>query len=166
MSSTFRRLFTPALVLAGTLVASPFLGTPSADAKVAPVSDQVVHIAASKAAPASGRVVNIAASKAGAPYRYGATGPSAFDCSGFTRWVYSKVGRHLPRTSSAQAGAARHVPASNRHPGDLVFFHGGGGVYHVAIYAGGDSVWHAPRPGETVHREHLWTNAVSYGRVG
>ena len=151
MSSTLRRLFTPALVLVGTLVASPLLATPSADAK---------------AAPTHGRVVHIAASKAGTPYRYGASGPSAVDCSGFTRWVYSKVGRHLPRTSSAQAGAARHVSASNRKPGDLVFFHGGGGVYHVAIYAGGDSVWHAPRPGETVHREHLWTNAVSYGRVG
>ena len=151
MSSTFRRLFTPVLVLVGTLVASPFLGTPSADAK---------------AAPTPHRVVNIAASKAGTPYRYGASGPSAFDCSGFTRWVYSKVGRHLPRTSSAQAGAARHVPASNRHPGDLVFFNSGGHVYHVAIYAGGNSVWHAPRPGESVHRERLWTNAVSYGRVG
>jgi len=151
MSSTFRRLFTPALVLVGTLVASPLLATPSADAKAAPTPHRVVHIAASKA---------------GTPYRYGATGPSAFDCSGFTRWVYSKVGRHLPRTSSAQAGAARHVSTSDRKPGDLVFFQGGGGVYHVAIYAGGDSVWHAPRPGETVHREHLWTNAVSYGRVG
>ena len=124
MSSTLRRLFTPALVLVGTLVASPLLATPSADAK---------------AAPTHGRVVHIAASKAGTPYRYGASGPSAFDCSGFT---------------------------SDRKPGDLVFFHGGGGVYHVAIYAGGNSVWHAPRPGETVHREHLWTNAVSYGRVG
>jgi cell wall-associated NlpC family hydrolase len=150
MSSTFRRLFTPVLVLVGTLVASLLLVAPSADAKAAPARD----------------VVNIAASKAGAPYRYGASGPSAFDCSGFTRWVYAKVGRHLPRTSSAQAGAARQVSASNRQPGDLVFFHGGGGVYHVAIYAGGDSVWHAPRPGETVHREHIWTNAVSYGRVG
>ncbi len=150
MSSTIRRLFTPVLVLVGTLVASLLLVAPSADAK---------------AAPARG-IVSIAASKAGAPYRYGATGPSAFDCSGFTRWVYAKVGRHLPRTSSAQAGAARHVSASDRRPGDLVFFNDGGGVYHVAIYAGGDSVWHAPRPGETVHREHLWTNAVSYGRVG
>ena len=150
MSSTFRRLFTPVLVLVGTLFASLLLVAPSADAKAAPARD----------------VVSIAASKAGTPYRYGATGPNAFDCSGFTRWVYAKTGRHLPRTSSAQAGAARHVSASNRQPGDLVFFNDGGGVYHVAIYAGGDSVWHAPRPGETVHREHLWTNAVSYGRVG
>ena len=150
MSSTIRRLLTPVLILVGTLFASLLLVTPSADAKAAPGRD----------------VLSIAASKAGTPYRWGATGPSAFDCSGYTRWVFAKVGRHLPRTSAAQAGAARHVSASNRQPGDLVFFHGSGGVYHVAIYAGGDSVWHAPRPGKSVHREQLWTNAVSYGRVG
>ena len=36
------------------------------------------------------RVVHIAASKRGTPYRYGATGPRAFDCSGFTRWVFAR----------------------------------------------------------------------------
>jgi cell wall-associated NlpC family hydrolase len=151
MSATFRRLFTPVLILVAALVASTFLVSPAANAM---------------SVQARSRVVHVAASKAGTPYVYGASGPSAFDCSGFTRWVYAKVGRHLPRTSSAQAGAVRHVSASDRRPGDLVFFSSGGHVYHVAIYAGGDSVWHAPRPGESVHREHLWTHAVSYGRVG
>ncbi len=82
------------------------------------------------------RVVHVAASKAGTPYRYGASGPGAFDCSGFTKWVFSRLGRHLPRTSSAQAGAVRHVSRSQRHKGDLVFFRSGGHVYHVGIYAG------------------------------
>ena len=151
MSATFRRLSTSVLILVAALMASTFLVSPSANAM---------------SVQARSRVVHVAASKAGTPYVYGASGPSAFDCSGFTRWVYAKVGRHLPRTSSAQAGAVRHVSASDRRPGDLVFFSSGGHVYHVAIYAGGDSVWHAPRPGESVHREHLWTHAVSYGRVG
>jgi len=151
MSATFRRLSTSVLILVAALVASTFLVSPSANAM---------------SVQARSRVVHVAASKAGTPYVYGASGPSAFDCSGFTRWVYAKVGRHLPRTSSAQAGAVRHVRASDRRPGDLVFFSSGGHVYHVAIYAGGDSVWHAPRPGESVHREHLWTHGVSYGRVG
>ena len=62
-------------------------------------------------------------------------------------------------------GAVRHVGRSARHRGDLVFFQPGGHVYHVAIYAGHNSVWHSPRPGQRVKREHLWTNAVSYGRV-
>ena len=75
------------------------------------------------------------------------------------------MGRHLPRTASAQSGAVRHVGRSARHRGDLVFFQSGGHVYHVAIYAGHNSVWHSPRPGQRVKREHLWTNAVSYGRV-
>jgi cell wall-associated NlpC family hydrolase len=112
------------------------------------------------------RVVHIAASKRGTPYRYGATGPRAFDCSGFTRWVFARVGRHLPRTSRAQARAARHISRSRRRPGDLVFFRSHGRVYHVGIYAGGNAVWHAPRTGQRVHRERLWTRSVSYGRVG
>ena len=99
------------------------------------------------------------------PYRYGATGPRAFDCSGYTRWVFDRVGRHLPRTSRAQARATRHVRASQRRTGDLVFFKDHGRVYHVGIYAGYNSIWHAPRSGQRVHRERLWTTQVSYGRV-
>ena len=110
-------------------------------------------------------VMKVAASKRGAPYRYGATGPRAFDCSGYTRWVFRKVGRYLPRTSSAQARAARHIRRSQRHRGDLVFFRSGGHVYHVGIYAGRGRIWHAPRSGERVHRERIWTRSVSYGRV-
>jgi len=111
-----------------------------------------------------GAVLRIAASKAGTPYSYGATGPGAFDCSGFTQWVFHRVGKNLPRTSSAQAGAVRRVSAGDARPGDLVFFTGGSGVYHVGIYAGGGMLWHAPRPGEGVRRERIWTSSVFYGR--
>ena len=149
MSTTLRRTLARALILVGAVVTSSTLALP-ADAMTAQTRE---------------RVVRIAASKAGTPYRYGATGPRAFDCSGFTRWVYAKVGRHLPRTSSAQARAARHVRKSNRHRGDLVFFKSGGHVYHVGIYAGRGRIWHAPRSGERVHRERIWTRSVSYGRV-
>lgn len=115
--------------------------------------------------PVSQGVVGIAASKAGTPYAYGATGPGAFDCSGFTSWVYARVGRNLPRTSSAQAAATQRISAADARPGDLVFFTGSGGVYHVGIYAGANSVWHAPRPGEGVQRSQIWTSSVFYGRV-
>lgn len=110
-------------------------------------------------------VVHIAASKRGTPYRWGATGPHAFDCSGFTRWVYAHVGMRLPRTSSMQYHYTHRIASRDRRPGDLVFFHSGSGVYHVAIYAGNGAVWHAPHTGASVRREHLWTHAVSYGRV-
>jgi cell wall-associated NlpC family hydrolase len=115
--------------------------------------------------PSGSRAVGIAASKAGTPYAYGAEGPGAFDCSGFTGWVWSRLGRDLPRTSAAQAGATQRIAARDARPGDLVFFTGSGGVYHVGIYAGDHAVWHAPRPGEGVQRDRIWTSSVFYGRV-
>lgn len=111
-----------------------------------------------------GTVLRIAASKAGTPYSYGATGPNAFDCSGFTQWVFARAGKSLPRTSAAQAGAVRRVSAGDARPGDLVFFTGGGRVYHVGIYAGGNAVWHSPRPGEGVQRSQIWTSSIFFGR--
>ncbi len=111
------------------------------------------------------RIVHIAASKKGAPYRYGADGPRAFDCSGFTKWVFGKLGRRLPHSAAMQARKVRHVRARDRRRGDLVFFRSGGHVYHVAIYAGRHRVWHSPRPGERVHRARIWTRSVSFGRV-
>ena len=111
------------------------------------------------------QIVKIAASKKGAPYAYGATGPNSFDCSGFTSWVYARAGKQLPRTSSQQAAATRNVTASERRPGDLVFFASGGDVYHVGIYAGKGHIWHAPRPGTSVHLAKIWTPAHFYGRL-
>lgn len=116
-------------------------------------------------AQAGSQVVKIAASKKGTPYVYGASGPNSFDCSGFTSWVYARAGKHLPRTSSQQAAATRNIPASDRRPGDLVFFASGGDVYHVGIYAGKNLIWHAPRPGTSVHLERIWTPAHFYGRL-
>ncbi len=145
-----RRLLVHVLVVVGALVASTAAFVPAADAMTRDTRARVLHIAASKK---------------GTPYRYGATGPRAFDCSGYTRWVFRKVGRHLPRTSRAQARHARPVSRSQRRKGDLVFFRSGGRVYHVAIYAGKNRIWHSPRPGQSVHRARLWTRTVSYGRI-
>lgn len=111
----------------------------------------------------SNRVVAKARSRAGSPYVWGATGPHAFDCSGLTQWVYGKVGKRLPRTSDAQAGATRRVHRPRR--GDLVFFHSGGDVYHVGIYAGKNMIWHSSRPGRPVSKERIWSSSVFYGRV-
>jgi cell wall-associated NlpC family hydrolase len=109
------------------------------------------------------RAVAVARSRAGSSYAYGGNGPRAFDCSGLTRWVFKRLGKRLPRTSDAQAGATRRV----KHPrrGDLVFFHNGGDVYHVGVYAGRRQLWHASRPGTPVRKERIWTGSVFYGRV-
>lgn len=109
------------------------------------------------------RVMDTVRSRAGKPYVYGAAGPNAFDCSGLVQWVYRHVGENLPRTSGAQAGATQRI--RNPQVGDLVFFTSGGRVYHVGIYAGNHTLWHASRPGVPVRRDRIWTGSVFYGRV-
>lgn len=118
------------------------------------------------AAPPSLRVqaLNVAKSKNGAPYKWGAAGPSRFDCSGLTSYAFKRVGKKIPRTAQAQYNASHHISKASRTPGDLVFFYGSGGVYHVAVYAGGGMIWEAPKPGGHVHRVKLWSSRVHYGR--
>jgi cell wall-associated NlpC family hydrolase len=112
------------------------------------------------------RVLRVAQHQAGDPYRYGAAGPGSFDCSGFTQYVFRKAtGRHLPHNAAAQQGRTHRISARDARPGDLVFFHDGGHVYHVGIYVGHHTIIHAPYPGQRVKRERIWTSAVSYGRV-
>lgn len=106
-----------------------------------------------------------ARSRKGSPYQYGATGPNRFDCSGLTQWVYSRVGRALPRTSAAQARAVQRIKPENRRRGDLVFYYNSGGVYHASVYAGRGQIWHASRPGTTVRRDPMWSGSRFYGRV-
>lgn len=93
-------------------------------------------------------VVNIAMRYLGAPYKWGATGPNSFDCSGFTSFVYRQVGVSLPRVSRDQINAGQRVSRSDLKPGDLVFF--GSPIRHVGIYVGGNRYIHAPRTGDVV----------------
>jgi peptidoglycan DL-endopeptidase CwlO len=112
------------------------------------------------------KVLREAAKLKGTPYRYGGTTPRGFDCSGYTGYVYKKAGKKLPRTSRAQYSATKHITRRAAKPGDLVFFKsGGGGVYHVGIYAGGNMLWHASRPGRPVAKAKIWTSSVAFGRV-
>lgn len=95
-------------------------------------------------APNQGMVAT-AKSKLGTPYRWGATGPNSFDCSGFTQWVYRKNGKSIPRTSGAQKSGGKTIPLSKVKPGDIVWRPG-----HVGIYVGGGRVIHAPTTGSVV----------------
>jgi cell wall-associated NlpC family hydrolase len=110
-------------------------------------------------------VVRRAAAQKGKPYRYGATGPRAFDCSGLVKYVMTGVGVKVPRTSSAIAKKAHRVAKGHKQLGDLIFFTSGGSVYHVAVYAGDNRVWHAPYPGQRVKKEKIWTSSYQVGRL-
>jgi cell wall-associated NlpC family hydrolase len=84
----------------------------------------------------------------GKPYRFGATGPNAFDCSGLTLGAWKAAGVSINRTSQAQFRNGQAVAKSDLQPGDLVFFYSG--ISHVALYVGNGIVLHAPHTGSNV----------------
>lgn len=87
------------------------------------------------------RILDYAHTFRGVRYRYGASGPSSFDCSGFTSYVYRNFGYELNRSATYQINDGTIVDKSNLQPGDLVFFSGRGGgprIGHVGIVVGTD----------------------------
>lgn len=73
----------------------------------------------------------------GDPYEWGASGPSAFDCSGLIQYVFAHFYIQLPRTSYAQYEVGVPVPENALQPGDIVFFDTyGSGPSHDGIYIG------------------------------
>ena len=95
----------------------------------------------------SSQVANYAYNFLGRPYVYGANGPNAFDCSGFTSYVYRHFGVSLPRTARSQFSAGSAVSRNNLAPGDLVFFNTVGYLGHVGLYIGGGDFIHAASSG-------------------
>jgi N-acetylmuramoyl-L-alanine amidase len=76
----------------------------------------------------------------GVGYVYGGESPSGFDCSGFVKYVYNKLGISIERVAASQATQGRKVSKSELKPGDLVFFDTNGGhdyINHVGMYIGG-----------------------------
>lgn len=163
------------MILATTVFLAMTAGTAQAQPIGAPVGHRIHNIVGEKNGTSHHRrFVNrrdrkihhgleVAISKKGDPYVYGAAGPSRFDCSGLTMFSFGKAGLYLPRSAAAQYSYVRHIPKSKLHRGDLIFFHSGGYVYHVAIFLGrhDHKVWllHAPHTGTVVQRDPIWTTS-------
>ncbi len=127
---------------------------------LSPTSTPTQKAPAVSQAPARGGVLSIAASLAGIYYIYGGTTTAGFDCSGFTQYVFNKVGVSLPRTAEQQRQAT--TPVTNPQPGDLVFF--GIPAYHNGIYAGNGMMWDSPKTGSAIAKRAIWSSTVTYGR--
>lgn len=104
-------------------------------------------------------VVGYANSFSGSRYVYGGNDPSGFDCSGFTRYVYAKYGKSLPRTSQAQANAGTRISSSQARPGDLIITNGGN---HVGISTGNGNFISAENPHDGVATSSLKYWGPSY----
>lgn len=106
-------------------------------------------------------VISIASRYVGVPYVSGGSSPSGFDCSGFTSYVFGQLGYSLPHSSSAQSGYGTKVPASEAQPGDLMWTPG-----HVSIYAGGNTMIDASKPGTVVDFRPIWQSNPTFIRIG
>lgn len=113
----------------------------------APKPETAAVASASKAAS----MVAYAKQFLGTPYVYGANGPSSFDCSGFTKYVYSHFGISLARVAADQACQGSGVASGDLQPGDLLFFHTTSpGISHVGMYIGNGQFIHASSGGGRV----------------
>ncbi|WP_283680291.1 NlpC/P60 family protein [Lentilactobacillus sp. Marseille-Q4993] len=114
------------------------------------------------------KVLKTAKAHLGARYVWGATGPSRFDCSGFTKYVYKKsIKKHIPRTAQQQYNKLKHVSKKHLKKGDLVFFGGSKhSISHVGMYIGNGKMIDSQNRGVVTEKVHApWWHAVGYARA-
>jgi len=105
---------------------------------------------AEQAAEARKQIAAQAKQYIGCPYRSGAIGPDAFDCSGLIYTVYrDAAGTQMPRSVKAIYSRAKIIKTNEAEVGDLIFFKttGDGSISHVGIYIGKNQFIHAASDG-------------------
>lgn len=97
-----------------------------------------------RAAPSDG-LAGAALKFLGAPYVWGGSSPSGFDCSGLVWYVSRQVGKPLSRAMLGEYNGGSHPARDELKPGDLVFFQNtyAPGLSHNGIYIGNGQFVHA-----------------------
>ncbi|MEV5876911.1 C40 family peptidase [Streptomyces sp. NPDC052101] len=90
----------------------------------------------STATGSAAAVIAFVKAQIGKSYVLGASGPSAYDCSGLVQSAFKEIGVSLPRVSQDQSTAGTQVSLSNLQPGDILYWGSAGSAYHVAVYVG------------------------------
>jgi cell wall-associated NlpC family hydrolase len=108
-------------------------------------TDQVILVRnIAKTSPVMAKVVEAALTRDDSAYRWGSSGPRAFDCSGLVMWSYGQAGVKLKHGTANQIKQVTRISKKDLKPGDLVFSgRAGGGIQHVALYIGDGKVIHA-----------------------
>lgn len=125
----------------------------------APVEEETYE--ATPALAVGSDIITTALAYVGYPYVWGASGPNAFDCSGFVQHVFGLHGISLPRVSGDQGRAGRVVSAEEAQAGDLVVW----GNSHVAIYLGEGRIVHSATEDKGVEVSSLY-GSYYFSRVG
>ncbi len=117
------------------------------------ITDNINDLIVTKEGDKTDKILNEAFKYLGTKYVYGASGPNAFDCSGFVRYVISKsINITLPRISTDIANFNDNkLDYSELQRGDLVFFDtlNKGKISHVGIYIGDNEFIHAASGSKT-----------------
>jgi len=124
-------------------------------------------VAASGAQTEAQQIIRIAMRQLGDPWRFGATGPSAFDCSGLVIFAFNAAGdraavgngrfrtaRQLYRWYDSRGLASR----TNPRPGDLVVWGGGS---HIGIYIGDGKAISTLSSGVRIHRVSAFSGSFT-----
>lgn len=101
---------------------------------------------------AAAAAIAYARAQIGKPYRWGAAGPDAFDCSGLVSAAYKAGGVSLPHYTGALLVMGSKVERADLQPGDLVFPTN----HHVQLYTGGGRIVEAPQAGQNVTERAMW----------
>jgi cell wall-associated NlpC family hydrolase len=102
----------------------------------------------------------------GCSYVYGASGPSSFDCSGFTSYVFKHFGYTLNRSAASQYSNGTAIDKSQLQPGDLLLWRAYGSsstATHAGIYIGNNQYIHASSTaGKVVINDMDYANSTRY----
>jgi peptidoglycan DL-endopeptidase CwlO len=110
------------------------------------------------------KALRAALTRQGAPYIWGAEGPSTFDCSGLVMWAYRQAGINLPRVAFDQSRVGTAV-VSGLLPGDLIALYWP--VSHIGIYVGNGLYINAPQSGDVVKVARVpWRDVTAIRRIG
>ncbi|MCD9876129.1 C40 family peptidase [Streptomyces guryensis] len=108
----------------------------SAERTTLAATTSTLSTSSSTATGSAAAIVNFLKAQVGKAYVSGATGSSAYDCSGLVQTTFKQIGISLPRVSQDQSTAGTPVSLSNLQPGDILYWGSAGSAYHVAVYVG------------------------------